>query len=107
MFFVRAGFDENCIPPAFTLGQEILSSYPWMPGQLFKIRIHSTYSATVLPATFTMVLHLSFLKKGILSFTKERTPTLASPIAFSMPAVTSQMRGASFPWRGLSVMAFV
>ena len=67
----------------------------------------SAYSSTVEPSTLTTTVALAFFRKGSFSLRNTSTPTLASPIALSMPAAVSITRGIGLPGRGLSEIPLV
>jgi len=94
-------------PPSLTFGQETLISNALITSSSFKILTHSTYSSTV-PAAILQIKGTSYcLRKGILSFIKASTPTLARPIAFNIPAGVSTILCGGLPLRGFKLSDFV
>ena len=84
-------------PPALILGQEIFTSSPATPGvssrRLAIIAKSSTVSAEILTIAGTCQCSQSggyFLMNPLM-------PGFCSPIAFSIPAGVSVMRGIAFP----------
>ena len=63
----------KAIHPAFTLGQDKLSSTPSI-SNVFNILHNSTYSSTVLPHALTIIAVSNFLKNGKSFSAKYSTP---------------------------------
>ena len=82
-------------------GQEMFSSMAATPSASDRIRVTSTYSSIVVPHTFTMTVAPRARSSGSFSRTKRCTPMPCRPMAFSMPAGVSTIRGGGCPARSL------
>ncbi|OPZ98678.1 MAG: hypothetical protein BWY71_01197 [Planctomycetes bacterium ADurb.Bin412] len=103
----RRGSLPKVMPPSRTLGQLTFSSSPRTGSSPYSREATATYSSMVLPATFTKTGTGSRWRRGIFSSQKSSSPTLARPMAFSMPEWVSQVRWGGFPGRGSRVMLLV
>ena len=95
-----AGSVPNSTPPAFTLGQEMFSSTASMRSTVWLRRQSSAYSSTVTPKRLAMTAVSTPSRRGALSAMKASMPTFSSPMALSIPAAVSRMRGGAFPGLG-------
>ena len=77
----------------------MFSSIAATPSASETMRDTSAYSSSVVPQTLTMTVARRSRSSGSFSATKRRAPMPCSPIAFSMPAGVSTMRGAGWPSR--------
>ena len=83
------------------LGHEMFSSIAATPSASERMRETSTYSSSVEPHTLTMTVARRSRSSGSFSATNRCTPIPCRPIAFSMPAGVSTMRGAGWPSRSV------
>ena len=95
------------IPPWSTLGQLIFSSTMSTASWSLSLAQTSTYSVSDEPATLTMTFVPWPARNGIFSSMNRSMPTLARPMALSMPAVVSAVRGGGWPSRGWAVIDLV
>ena len=91
----------NWMPPSLMFGHEMFSSIAATPSASDSMRDTSTYSSSVVPHTLTITVARRARSSGSFSSTKRRTPMPCRPIAFSMPAGVSTMRGAGCPSRSV------
>ena len=82
-------------------GHEMFSSMAATPSASERMRDTSAYSSIVLPQTLTITTAPSARSSGSVSCTKRWTPTPCRPIAFSMPAGVSTIRGGAWPSRSV------
>src|SRR5581483_6374943 len=87
------------MPPSLMFGQEMFSSRAATPSASDAMRETSTYSSSVVPQTLTMTVARRARSSGSFSSRKRRTPMPCNPIAFSMPAGVSTIRGGGCPSR--------
>ena len=79
----------------------MFSSIAATPSASDSTRATSAYSSSVVPQMLTMVRAPRSRSSGSFSRTKRWTPMPCRPIAFSMPAGVSAIRGGGWPWRSL------
>ena len=82
-------------------GQEMFSSIAATPSASDSMRDTSTYSSIVVPHTLTITVAPRARSSGIFSSMNRCAPIPCRPIAFSMPAGVSTIRGAGWPSRAL------
>jgi hypothetical protein len=80
-------------------GHEMLSSSAATPSASDSTRATSTYSSRVVPQMLTKTVTPRARSSGSFSATNRWTPMPCRPIAFSMPAGVSTMRGGGWPSR--------
>src|SRR5574341_1332295 len=95
-----AGDWPKLIPPCLTLGHDTFTSIAWTPSSEERRRASRSNSSTVPPKMLTVTFTSKRRRNGSLRETKASRPTLASPIALSIPDGVSINRGSGFPVRG-------
>ena len=85
------------MPPSLMFGQEMFTSRACTPSASERIRASSTYSSSVLPQMFTMLVAPIRRSSGSFSAMYRWTPMPCSPMAFSMPAGVSTIRSGGCP----------
>ena len=98
---VPCRLQPNWIPPSLMFGHEIFSSMAPTPSASERMRDTSTYSSSVTPHTLTITTACRSRSFGRRSRTNRCTPMPWSPMAFSMPAGVSTMRGGGCPSRSV------
>ena len=96
----QAGSLPKRMPPSLTLGHEIFISSAATSGTASSRRTISAYSSTVPPKKFAMQGVSTVRRNGVLPAMNASMPTFCRPIALSMPAGVSTMRGVGLPARG-------
>src|SRR3984893_4490533 len=98
---VPVRLQPKVIPPSLMFGHEMLSSMAATPSASDRMRASSTYSSMVVPQMLTMTVACLTRSSGSFSSTNRWTPMPCSPMAFSMPAGVSTIRGGGWPSRAV------
>ena len=98
---VPCRLQPNWIPPSLMFGHEMFSSMAPTPSASERMRDTSTYSSSVTPHTLTITTACRSRSFGSRSRTNRCTPMPWSPMALSMPAGVSTMRGGGCPSRSV------
>ncbi len=95
-----AGSRPKWMPPCLTFGHETFSSRAVTPPARASLSERREKSSTDSAKMFANTVTPASTSAGRASETKRSTPTLASPIALSMPDGVSQILGGGFPALG-------
>jgi hypothetical protein len=101
-----AGSFPKTIPPFTTFGQETFSSTAATRGSSPIRSTTARYSASVSPQTFARTVAPFSCSFGSFSERNSSMPTFWRPIALSIPASVSQIRGGGFPRQGRAERPF-
>ena len=108
--FTRAasasGLFPKIMPPLTTFGHETFTSIAATRRSFPMRSTTATKSSSVSPHTFAITVAPRRASSGSFSARNASTPTFCRPIAFSIPASVSQMRGGGLPWHSLRERPF-